>query len=306
MCGACFAGAFSPYVVFRDRRPFPDAPAPFPWPDGRAAGGTIRWTGVAGLVLEHGGTRVAFDPFVTRPGLFDVLFRRARPDRAAVREAFGGLDAVFVGHTHFDHAMDLPAVAEASPHARIHGSRTTVEACRRLGVPEASLVEVRDGSRHVVGRVVVEAVAARHGKVPVLGWIDRRDLPPDRTPRTPFRWPRGDVLAWRVAAGGRTFHVQGSAGLDDLALERQPPADVLVACLAARRGTPRYLERLAERLRPKVLVPCHHDDFFRPLSEAPRAVPGLAWDAFLEDAAALRRVHGTELWLPCRGAPSPW
>ncbi len=257
-------------------------------------------------MLEHGGTRIAFDPFVTRPSLFDVLFRRVRPNRDLVAATFSGLDAVFVGHTHYDHAMDLPAVLAASPRARIHGSRTTVETLRRLGLPAASLVEVRDGSRHPIGRFVVEAIASEHGKVPVARFVDRLDLPPDGVPRTPFRWPRGEVFAWRASIAGRTFHVQGSAGVRDLPLERQPPVDVLIACLAARRGTPRYLERLAERLRPRVVVPCHHDDLFRPIEEAPRPVPGLAWDGFLADAAALRHTHGTELWLPCRGAASDW
>jgi L-ascorbate metabolism protein UlaG (beta-lactamase superfamily) len=306
MCVACFADPFAPHAAGRETSPFPPRPTPVPWPDGRAAGGTIRWTGGAGLVLEHGGTRISFDPFVTRPPLRDVLFRRARADRDAVAAAFSDLDAVFVGHAHYDHAMDVPAVLACSPRARVHGSRTTVELLRRLGAPPASVVEVHDGERVVVGRVVVEAIASRHGKVPVLRWIDRLDLPPEGVPRTPLRWPRGDVFAWRVSAAGRTFHVQGSAGIDDLPLERQPPADALIACLAARAGTPRYLARLAERLRPKVLVPCHHDDFLRPLSSPPRAVAGLRWDAFLADAEAMRRDHGTELWLPCRGAPSPW
>jgi L-ascorbate metabolism protein UlaG (beta-lactamase superfamily) len=306
MCLACFADVFPPYLAGHDRSPFPGAASPIPWPDGRASGGTILWTGVAGFVIEHGGTRIAFDPFVTRPGVFDVLFRQTPPDGAAATARFSGLDAVFVGHTHYDHAMDLPAVVAASPRARVHGSRTTGEICRRLGVPAASLVEVHDGGRYPVGRFVVEAIASEHGKVPLVGWVDRLDLPPQGVPRTPFRWPRGDVFAWRVTVAGRTFHVQGSAGIDELPLERQSPADVLIACLAARRGTPRYLERLADRLRPKVLVPCHHDDFFRPLSEPPRAVAGLAWKRFLGEAAAMERAHGTKLWLPCRGEPSSW
>jgi L-ascorbate metabolism protein UlaG (beta-lactamase superfamily) len=111
------------------------------------------------------------------------------------------------------------------------------------------------------------------------------------------------VFAFRVEVRGRSFHVQGSAGIDDEALARQRPADVLIACLAARRGTPRYLERLADRLAPRVLVPCHHDDFFRPLTEAPRPIATLRWKAFLDEAAALGRAHGTALARPARFVP---
>ena len=127
------------------------------------------------------------------------------------------------------------------------------------------------------------------------------DLPREGVPRTPFRWPRGEVFAWRVTVGGRAIHVQGSAGINEAALSREAPADVLIACLAARKGTPRYLERLGDRLTPRVLVPCHHDDFFLPLSAPAQPVPTLRWAAFREEAAALSRAHGTAVWLPPRG-----
>jgi L-ascorbate metabolism protein UlaG (beta-lactamase superfamily) len=286
---------------------FPIGGEPFPGPDGKAIGATVTWTGVAGFVLEAGGTRIAFDPFVTRPGLGDTLFRRARPDAGLVTRAFSGLDAVFVGHAHFDHAMDLPAVAVASPGAPIHGSRTLVDLCERLDVSRERLVPVVDAWVTTVGPFRVAAVRIEHGVVPVARWFDRVDLPPDgRPPCTPFRYPRGECFAWRVEVGGRAIHVQGSAGLDDFALARQRPCDVLIACLAARRGTPRYLARLAARLRPSVLVPCHHDDFFRPLSEPPRPIATLRWRDFLAEAAAVGRDHGTVVWLPPRGVPAAW
>ena len=307
MCVLCALSAIAPAgTPSLARDVFPAEPAPFPWPDGgQGLGGRLTWTGVAGFVIEAAGSRIALDPFVSRPGLFATLCRPPAPDRAAVARAFAGLAAVFVGHTHFDHAMDLAEVAAVSPKATLYGSRTTVEACRRLGVPPSRLVVAEDGSAFTAGPFRVEAVRAAHGVVPVASWFDRIDLPATGMPRTPFRWPRGEVFAWRVEVGGRSFHVQGSAGIDDAALSRQARADVLVACLAARKGTPHYLGRLAERLRPKILVPCHHDDFFRPLSEAPLPVATLRWDAFLSEAADLERVFRTRVWLPVRGVASP-
>ena len=312
MCLACAFASFAgpPHAdALPSSRIFPQAAAaPFPWADGRAIGATLTWTGVAGFVLDSGagGTRIAFDPFVTRPSVFATLFRRPRPDDALAATWFSGLDAVFVGHAHYDHAMDLAAVARASPRAAIHGSTTTADLCRRLGVAADRLVAVRDAHETAVGPFRVTAVRSEHGRVPLVSRLDFLDLAPgDRPPRTPFRYPRGEVLAWRVDFLGRSFHIQGSAGIDAWALARQRPCDVLIACLAARAGTPRYLERIGERLPPSVLVPCHHDDFFRPLSEAPRAVPTLRWDDFLADAAALSRSHGTGLFLPPRGVAVP-
>src|SRR5262245_43194530 len=121
MCVVCALAAGIRGADRLEADAFPAESAPFPWRDGRPVGGLLTWTGAAGFVIEAGGARVALDPFVTRPGLFSALFRRASPDRGAVARAFSGLDAVFLGHAHFDHAMDVAAVAEASPRARIHG-----------------------------------------------------------------------------------------------------------------------------------------------------------------------------------------
>ena len=295
MCVSCFASAtgFDP-----DPIPFPEEAGPLAWPDGAPAGGTLRWTGVAGFRFELDGTSIAFDPFVSRPGALRVLLRRPRIETREVAARYAGLDAVFVGHSHYDHAMDLPAVARVSPRAPIHGSLTTVELLRRLDAASGRRVPVRDSDRIEVGPFTVTVVASAHGTVPIVGRFDHVGLRGSGLPRTPFRYPRGAVFAWRVEAGGRTFHVQGSAGIDEPALARQPPVDALIACLAARKGTPDYLPRLGRALRPRLLIPCHHDDFFRPLSAAPRPVPRLDWPAFVRDARALETAWGTRLHCP--------
>src|SRR5438105_1073191 len=211
MCLLCALAAIAPAgAASPSEDVFPAEPAPFPWPDGKEIGGRLTWTGVAGFVIEAAGTRIAFDPFVSRPGLFATLFREPAPDRGEIARAFAGLDAAFAGHTHYDHAMDLAEVAAVSPKATLYGSRTTVEACRRLGVPPSRLVVAEDGSAFTVGPFRVEAVRAAHGLVPVARWFDRMDLPATGMPRTPFRWPRGEVFSWRVEVGGRSLHVQGS------------------------------------------------------------------------------------------------
>ena len=300
MCVACALAVALPLAPASPTDVFPSTPDPWPLP---GAGVSITWTGVAGLVLEAEGVRIAFDPFVSRPGLFATLCRRATSNRALVARHVPALDAVFVGHTHFDHALDLESIASLSPACRFHGGPTAVELGRRRGIEPARLVEARDGEVVEVGPFRVEPIRSAHGLVPVVRFVDRATLPVAGVPRTPFRWPMGEPLAFRVDVRGLSLHVQGSAGLVDASLARLRPTDVLVACLAARRDTPRYLERLGERLAPKVLMPCHHDDFFRPLAAAPRPIATLRWPAFLEDARALERAHGTTLVRPTRLAP---
>src|SRR5205814_2163656 len=99
-------------------------------------------------------------------GLFSTIFRRAQSDEAAVAATFSGLRAVFVGHTHYDHAMDLPAVLRASPRAQVFAGATTVEVGRRLGVPAERLHTALDADTIEVGPFSVRPVRSRHGIVP--------------------------------------------------------------------------------------------------------------------------------------------
>ncbi|QIS22022.1 MBL fold metallo-hydrolase [Nocardia terpenica] len=305
MCIACSGmlamatGSTSPDV-------FP-AEAPQPgWLGTAPVGATITWTGCAGFIFAAGNTRIAFDPFVSNPGLIATLLRPAKPDSARIRRTFTGVSAAFVGHSHYDHAMDVAEIARATPETVIHGSETTAELCRRQGVSDNQLKVVADGDRVTVGPFTIEAVASRHGVVPLVSRFEPAGMPPKGMPRSPIRWPKGDVFAYRLEFAGLTIHLHTSAGFDNNAFARQQPADIVIPCLAARAATPRYFERLGEQLRPKILIPCHHDNFLRPLDTPPKPVPQLDWPGFLADIDKLNNAYGTKLVQLPRGVAVPF
>src|SRR3954469_2627183 len=74
----------------------------------------ISWLGVSGYRLTYEGVSIFIDPYVSRVPLRALLLRRtALPDPALVERYLsvpGEVAAVLVGHTHFDHAVDAPAV----------------------------------------------------------------------------------------------------------------------------------------------------------------------------------------------------
>ena len=305
MCIACLAA--TPMMT----APAGEAPDIFPtqapapgWLGGEPVGARITWTGCAGIILEYDGTKICFDPFVSNPGIVDTFFRSAKSDRALVERKFGGVSAAFVGHTHWDHAMDVAVVAATNPGAVVYGSKTTTEICRRQGVSDQQVHTVTDGEVVTIGPFTVEAVASQHGIVPIASKIDVIELSGKGMPRAPFRWPRGQVFSYRVAFGGVTFYLHTSAGFEDAPFARQQPVDVVVACLAARQGTPNYVGRLGDQLQPKVFIPCHHDNFLKPVDEPPHPVPRLEWPQFLDDVAALTDKFGTRLVQLVRGVDS--
>ena len=60
------------------------------------------------------------DPYVTRLPLGDLVRRRVVPsNELAVARVDRCADAVLVGHTHFDHALDVPAIVAAHGRHRL-------------------------------------------------------------------------------------------------------------------------------------------------------------------------------------------
>ncbi|MBA3457179.1 MAG: MBL fold metallo-hydrolase, partial [Deltaproteobacteria bacterium] len=74
---------------------------------------TLTWFGTAGVRLSYQDTVIWIDPYVTRLRFGELVRRRVVPSsQDAVATWIDRADAVLVGHTHFDHALDVPAIAE--------------------------------------------------------------------------------------------------------------------------------------------------------------------------------------------------
>src|SRR5262249_53105787 len=122
-------------------------------PDGEGSV-RVRWLGTAGFSIEHEGTVVLIDPYITRASLGRCLVQRLEPDHDAIARHVPRADAIVLGHTHFDHALDVPAIA-ARTGAMVFGSRSAAILCRVAGIPEARVrdVERAPGSEPVVAEV---------------------------------------------------------------------------------------------------------------------------------------------------------
>jgi L-ascorbate metabolism protein UlaG (beta-lactamase superfamily) len=235
------------------------------------AGLELAWLGVSGYRLTYEGATLFIDPYVSRVPLRSLLLRRrAMPDDALIeRFALGegerdDVVGVLVGHTHFDHALDAPAIARRF-HAPAYGSSSLAALMCLHGLGQLA-VEVEPYRRYELGPFVVSFTPSLHSKL-ILG----RRVPFDGELTcealdglTPGAYRCGQVWGIRIEVAGITFYHQGSANLRDDAL-REKPVDVFLAGVAGRSVTPRYWERVLPRLDPRVVVPTHYDDFFKPL-----------------------------------------
>jgi L-ascorbate metabolism protein UlaG (beta-lactamase superfamily) len=238
-------------------------------PLGLPPGLTIEWLGVAGYRLTYEGATLVVDPYVSRVPLRAMLRRRpALPDAGLVERHLGApgeVAGVLVGHTHFDHAIDVPAVVRRHG-CRAYGSDSLAHLLRLHGLGEQA-VSVEPGTTYELGPFAVRFVPSRHSKL-----LFGRKVPMDG-PLTcdhlhglhPRAYRCGPVYGIRIDVAGVRLYHQGSADLDDDALGSEP-VDVFLAGVTGRQVTPRYWERILPRLDPRVLVPTHYDDFFKPLN----------------------------------------
>ncbi len=64
----------------------------------------LTWWGTAGFQVNTSGHLFLIDPYLSRNAT-------ARPKQALVPSAISRADQIFVSHGHFDHILDIPAIA---------------------------------------------------------------------------------------------------------------------------------------------------------------------------------------------------
>ncbi len=251
----------------------------------------VRWLGAAGHVVQTETTTVLLDPFLTRPGLLRTASARLKPTPERWwRWLPERVDAICCGHSHYDHLLDAPEIARRTG-ALLLGSRTTASFARAHGLRPAQIVEVPpEGLTRRVGDVEIRFVPSRHGRivagrVPFPGEVERPPMLPARV----FHYRMGGAYGVHLTTPFGCLYHNGSADLIDAELT-ELRADTILVGLAGRRSTPDYLGRLLRLLRPRLVVPTHHDLFFAPLETGVRLLPGVALDRFVAEVGGAGRV----------------
>ena len=101
------------------------------------------------------------------------------------------LAAIIPVHGHFDHAMDVGAIANRSS-ASVLGSESTAELARGVGVPEDQITIVNTATSFEFGNFQVTLRPSEHAPI---GW--RGSVPLDGVLEAPLRLPQ-PVTAWRM------------------------------------------------------------------------------------------------------------
>jgi L-ascorbate metabolism protein UlaG (beta-lactamase superfamily) len=254
-----------------------------------AASVQVTWLGTAGVRIDDGRTALLIDPFVTRVGVGAVIFGRPLDTDidAAHRVDLGGVAAVLVSHSHYDHLVDAPWFAAATG-AELCGSASTVAVGRAAALPPAQLHEVVVGQPRRYGDFVVTFLDSRHGpalagRVPFPGHIDE-DI---ELPAAPSEYRMGGAFGIVVEHPAGTLVHHASASWVD-GMYDGISADVVLLGLAGRKDTLAYLEAVVDPTGARVVVPIHWDDFFRDFDRPLKTISAAHVREFFDTVQAAR------------------
>ena len=205
-----------------------------------------------------------------RPGLPRMLLRRIGPDHRLIadclaRVGLGTLSAVLCAHSHYDHALDSPVIAERYG-AVLVGSESTATIGRGYGLPDDRIRVVSDGETLRFGAFDVTMVHSVHSPGDAFpGEVTAAFSPPARA----SAWRTGTAYSifFDHPAGSVLVHASANYLPGKLADRR---ADVVYLGIGGLgKQTPQfridYWNEVVLATGARRVIPVHWDDFWRPL-----------------------------------------
>lgn len=248
----------------------------------------LAWLGTAGFRISYQGQHLLIDPYVTRLPFRDLLFRRVVAPDLERLAALPDPVAILVGHTHFDHALDVPALTRRA-RCPAYGGASLARLMKLHGEAERA-VEVEPHRTYDLGPFAVTFIPSKHSRLAGGLWIPYNgEITCDHLDQMiPQAYKCGQVWGMHIAVAGVSIYHQGSCDLEEDAL-RHKGVDYFLCGISGRRFTARYVERVLRAFEPRVIVPHHFDDFFRPL-DAPMAMNlNVNLAGFVDEVAAVSR-----------------
>lgn len=269
-------------------------------------GVSVKFLGVATLLIEDGETALLTDGFFSRPSALQLLTGKIGPDPEAIRvglqrAGITKLAAVVVNHSHYDHGMDSPEVAKRTG-AMLIGSESTANIGRGWGLAEDRILVARIGEPMTFGRFVITMLPSRHSPTGFTGG----EITAPLKPPVPYAdYAEGQSYAVLVQHEGRSLLINASAGFEPGALNAVK-ADVIMlgtGSLGAREEAFRdaYWTNVVAATGAKRIIPIHWDDFLllgpgSPRTPTPRVLGD--FDVTMSFLIARAKRDGVDIRMP--------
>lgn len=234
--------------------------------------------GTSTIVFDDGVSSVLIDGFFSRPSIIPALFgqmQQIKQDQSnAIFSSHSKLEGVVVLHSHHDHAMDAPCIANYHD-AYLIGSDSTLkilcgsEEVKRPKSPIFSQSEVSEPI--VLGNFTVTLIQSVHGELPgIAAWyvgIEKHITEKLVMPSRLSKFKEGDNYAVLIEHPKGNSLVVGSAAVISENIEKatnRKPIEIdwlfLGVGKLSKQASEQYLPALLAT-KPKNMTPIHWDSF---------------------------------------------
>ncbi|MFZ5891392.1 MAG: MBL fold metallo-hydrolase [Myxococcota bacterium] len=224
---------------------------------------SLTYLGVAGWHVLAGEYSLLLDPYFTRKDPATPEQPLSPDPDAITRFTPPRAEFILVGHSHYDHLLDVPTIAERT-RASVVGTESTLNIARAAGISEARLVHAVPNQPLALAPFAVRPLASLHS---LIG-IDSFDIP--RNVQLPLRakdYGEGGTLAYLVDVNRLSMLFIDTANYIDSALQGLRP-NVLIVAIGLREKVPDYTCRLMKILgEPPLVLPNHFDAHWKPVSD---------------------------------------
>ncbi|EKJ87709.1 beta-lactamase family domain protein [Leptospira meyeri serovar Hardjo str. Went 5] len=242
----------------------------------------VTFLGTSSILLDDGVTQILTDGFFSRPSIWKTAFSKVESNPIIVssvieRANINRLEAIFVCHSHYDHVMDAPLVAKQTK-AKLFGSSSTLNVGTGAGLTSDQMQKFVPGKPIAIGKFIITVLESKHTPpFRILGKTNATD-PNHPTIETPLVQPvkaldfiEGGTFDFFIQHGKNKILIKSSTNFVEGALDKLQ-ADVLFLGVAQLSLQPvsfqdEYYKQTVQTLKPKLLIPIHWDNFFKPLSE---------------------------------------
>ncbi|TGM92078.1 MBL fold metallo-hydrolase [Leptospira levettii] len=246
--------------------------------------GKIRATflGTSSILLDDGETQILTDGFFSRPSLWKTAFSKIESDHVLIKSVLEKakiyrLKGVFVCHSHYDHVMDAPYVAKFT-NAKLYGSSSTLNVGIGAGLNYENMELFQLGKPIKLGKFSITVLESKHTPpFKIFGKTNATDpnfpdiSSPLSQPLKATEYIEGGTFDFFIQHGKHKILIKSSTNYVTGAYDRIN-ADVLFLGIAQLSLQPinfqeSYYNETVQKLKPRLVIPIHWDNFFLPLAK---------------------------------------
>lgn len=245
----------------------------------------ITFFGTTTLLFDDGRDQIFFDVHFTRPSIEKYIAGAKAEtntelcDKLIMLHHIDRLRAIFISHTHHDHVMDAPYVANRCG-AVIYGSSSAKNVAIGGGVPEERTVVFENGSEYSIGGYKIRIIKSLHSKP--TRFNNDLGVPIEKPlvqPASLRDYKEGGSYDFYIEYGEKKILIRPSFNYIEGQLDGIQ-ADVLFLGVAGLAKADESMERIffaetVEKTKARLVIPVHWDNFFASLEKPVEDMPEL-------------------------------